>query len=236
MGDFLSVEREYHYASKDLSYNNPKIFWNTFIKNDKNLLKWATSFLGEKNKDKEVVNGPFISLGILLNYKDIDEDVYYEFIDLIYSNLDVARTNIDDNLSYLLLSLWNKDIKLNEKQKEFAVNEALNNDGVHGKGPFDLRFYILNSSSWDLHEKKKLVYDFYSDDVWYDYLEEFEWSAINEAYSSNDKVPLNISCLYDYDYEYLLNTYGKDVCDQIEFCKVMNEIRPCIKKSARRKL
>ena len=52
----------------------------------------------------------------------------------IYSNTDIARIVINGasngGYSFLLMSLWNPNLKLNDDQKAFAVNEAMNKIGT----------------------------------------------------------------------------------------------------------
>ena len=71
---------------------------------------------------------------MLINYDNVDSESYNELIELIYSNKLVARTVLNGynngGNSYLLMSLWNPNLKLNEEQKAFAVDEAMNKTGT----------------------------------------------------------------------------------------------------------
>ena len=71
---------------------------------------------------------------MLKNYQEADPKAYNELIESIYSNVDIARTVIDGaangGYSFLLMSLWNPNVKLTEEQKNIAVSEAMNKIGT----------------------------------------------------------------------------------------------------------
>ena len=104
------------------------------IKNNIDILKEANKPCKDKFKERDTVKGTAICERILLDYKDIYKDVYQELINLIYSNKDIARTVLDrtsnGGYSYLLMSLFNFNLKLTEEQKAFAVDEAMNKVGA----------------------------------------------------------------------------------------------------------
>ena len=60
--------------------------------------------------------------------------MYKKLVDLIYSNRQIARIVLDGysngGYSYLLMTLWNPNLKLTEDQKAFAVDEAMNKIGT----------------------------------------------------------------------------------------------------------
>ena len=62
------------------------------------------------------------------------EVAYNNLINSIYTNTDIARIVMDGaangGYSFLLMSLWNHNLKLTEEQKAFAVNEAMNKIGT----------------------------------------------------------------------------------------------------------
>lgn len=71
---------------------------------------------------------------MLMNYNFVDEVAYKKLISSIYTNKDIARIVINGasngGYSFLLMSLWNHNLKLTEEQKAFAVNEAMNKIGT----------------------------------------------------------------------------------------------------------
>lgn len=132
--DFEKIENEY-YKARYCSFNKDMALeiWDK-IKNNKELLKWAITKTRDKFDEKDFVNGLAICEGILLDYKSVDEDIYSELINLIYSNRDIARIVLDGasngGYSYLLMALCNYDYKLSEDMKTFAVLEAMNKIGT----------------------------------------------------------------------------------------------------------
>ena len=71
---------------------------------------------------------------MLIDYNSIDEVAHNNLINSIYTNTDIARIVMDGaangGYSFLLMSLWNYNLKLTEEQKAFAVNEAMNKIGT----------------------------------------------------------------------------------------------------------
>ena len=126
---------------------------------------------------------------------------------------------------------------IGEKTKcEYFNNmfNRLSDTQAHGTGAFDIRYNILRNPNWTKEEKAKLIYDFWYDDEDYEeFLNRWEWSIINSYITIDEKNPfLDICSLYDYTYEYLLILYenakiAKEVFDEISFCKLMHELRPC---------
>ena len=104
------------------------------IRDDKELLSWAIKPIKDKYGERDLVNGLSICDSILIDYENVDKDIYQELINLIYSNEQIARIVQDGysngGFSYLLMSLWNKNLKLTQEQKYFAVNEAMNKIGT----------------------------------------------------------------------------------------------------------
>ena len=189
--------------------------------------------------------------------------------------------------SFLLMTLWNQNLKLTEEQKAFAVDEAMNkigtvryqnnrdeynkalkNKGIndkmtinipdtnipigletyymrinylasllsttqaHGKGEFDIRFWILRNSNWSTSEKEKLVHDFwYDEEDFKSCLVEWESAIINDPVNFKDSEFLfETFDIYECTYQMLLEFY-KDketadrIYDEIEFCKTMRKLR-----------
>ena len=96
--------------------------------------KEAVQIKRDKFDERDTVTGITIADTMLKNYKYADKEAYNKLIKSIYSNKDIARTVIDGaangGYSFLLMSLWNHDVKLTEEQKAFAVNEAMNKTGT----------------------------------------------------------------------------------------------------------
>ena len=107
--------------------------WNE-IKSNNKILKEAVKIKKDKFNEKDIVNGLTISYAMLIDYESVDKEAYNSLIDAIYSNKDIARIVMNGasngGFSYLLLSLFNHNLKLTDKQKEFAINEAMNKTGT----------------------------------------------------------------------------------------------------------
>ncbi len=109
------------------------IIWET-IKNKPEILREAVKIKRNKWDNGDIVNGLTICDAMLTDFSNVDQIAYNELIQNIYTNTDIARIVIDGasngGNSYLLMSLWNYNIKLTEKQKAFAVHEAMNKIGT----------------------------------------------------------------------------------------------------------
>ncbi len=107
--------------------------WNE-IKSNTVLLREAIRKCRDKFNQYDIVKGITICEQILYDYKNVNLEIYQELINLIYSNTDVARNVINGasngGYSYLLISLFNFNLKLTEEQKRFAVSEAMNKVGT----------------------------------------------------------------------------------------------------------
>ena len=107
-------------------------FWEELRQND-NTLKEAITFCKDKFNN-DTVKGRTISEQILYDYENVNKEIYQELINLIYTNKNIAREVIhgasNGDYSYLLISLFNFDLKLTEEQKMFAVDEAMNKIGT----------------------------------------------------------------------------------------------------------
>lgn len=224
------------------------------IRSNKEVLREAVQVTKDKFGERDIVKGLSIAEFILLDYDNIDLDIYNDLINTIYSNIDIARIVLDGasngGNSFLLMSLFNPNLKLTEEQKAFAVNEAMNKLGTtryseikidnyfqrllqitstkqaHGVGAFDIRYYILKNSNWSLEEKRKLVMNFWYDNkVYIEYLEAWEWNIINDYanYKGNPVSQFNMDYLYKYSYNDLLLFYK----DEGTTTKIWNEIEFC---------
>ncbi len=107
--------------------------WNE-IKEDKKLLKSAIKVVRDRFDERDTFLGTTIVYSLLVDYKYTDKNIYQELINLIYSNKDLARivTNgpINGGNSFLLITLFNKELKLTSEQKAFAIEEAMNKIGT----------------------------------------------------------------------------------------------------------
>ena len=103
---------------------------------------------------------------------------------------------------------------------------------AHGKGEFDIRFWILRNSNWSTSEKEKLVHDFwYDEEDFKTCLIEWESAIINDPVNFKDSEFLfETFDIYECTYQMLLEFY-KDketadrIWDEIEFCKTMRKLR-----------
>ena len=134
MKDFRNIDDKLYYAKYcDRKVGNPKEIWN-LIKNNKELLEWAIKPTKDKFGERDLVNGLAICEDILVDFNNVDNEVYQKLVDLIYSNRQIARIVLDGysngGYSYLLMTLWNPNLKLTDNQKVFAVDEAMNKIGT----------------------------------------------------------------------------------------------------------
>ena len=134
MEDFRKIENKLYYSKYcDKKGGNPEEIWSS-IKNNKELLEWAIKPTKDKFGERDLVNGLTICEDILINYDSIDKEIYQKLVNLIYSNKQIARILLDGYSngadSYLLMTLWNPDLKLTDEQKAFAVDEAMNKVGT----------------------------------------------------------------------------------------------------------
>lgn len=110
-----------------------KDFWDE-IKGKKQLLEWASTVRKDKWGQKDTFNGTTICESMLLDYNNVDSELYNSLMQKIYSNVDLARIVLkgasNGGWSFLLLALQNKNYSLTDKQKAFALNEAMNMYGT----------------------------------------------------------------------------------------------------------
>ena len=134
MVDIDKLDNEFYIAR----YGSPKVgdanaIWNQ-IKSNPEVLREAVKIKRNKWNNGDIVNGLTISDAMLTDYRNVDSVAYSELIKSIYTNTDIARLVMDGanngGYSFLLMSLWNHDLRLTEEQKAFAVNEAMNKIGT----------------------------------------------------------------------------------------------------------
>lgn len=295
MENFRQIENNLYGAMYGIPRKgDANAIWNS-IKSNNEILAEAIKVEKDKLGERDLVKGLAICDCMLIDYKEVNPEIYQKLVDLIYSNTEIARIVLDGasngGYSYLLMTLWNPNLKLTEEQKQFAVSEAMNKIGTikydkekeefskkldnmgitdeeiamveldeciqpcgrktaneymnfvlstlsdtqaHGISPFDIRYQILRNANWTIEEKKKLVYDFWTDDETYDeFLEQWEWGIINnEANYKGASLPqLDKAELYDYTYQELLDFYGDkettdNIWNEIKFCRTMHILRP----------
>lgn len=104
------------------------------IKSNPEVLREAVQVKRDKFDEHDIVKGLTICDSILIDYNSVDKVAYNNLINSIYTNIDIARIVMDGasngGYSFLLMSLWNHNLKLTEEQKTFAVNEAMNKIGT----------------------------------------------------------------------------------------------------------
>lgn len=109
------------------------LIWDS-IKNNDELLAESIKMEKDKFGERDLVKGLTICDSILIDYKNINKEIYEKLVDLIYSNKDIARIVVDGygngGYSFLLMSLWNHELVLTDEQKAFAVSEAMNKIGT----------------------------------------------------------------------------------------------------------
>ena len=134
MEDFRNIDDKLYYAKYcDGKVGNTEKIWSS-IKKNRELLEWAIKPTKDKFGERDLVNGLAICEDILVDFNNVDNEVYQKLVDLIYSNRQIARIVLDGysngGYSYLLMTLWNPNLKLTEDQKAFAVDEAMNKIGT----------------------------------------------------------------------------------------------------------
>lgn len=111
---------------------DPNKIWET-IKKEPEVLNEAIQLRKDKFGEKDLFKGITIVEGMLVDYQNTAKEIYQKIINTIYSNTDIARLGfgpINGRATFLLMSLWNHDLKLTEEQKAFAVSEAMNKIGT----------------------------------------------------------------------------------------------------------
>ena len=134
MVDIKKTDDELYIARYGLPrVGDANAIWNQ-IKSNSEVLREAVKIKRNKWNDGDLVNGLTISDSMLIDYGDVDQVAYNELINSIYTNTDIARIVMDGasngGYSFLLMSLWNHNLKLTEEQKAFAVDEAMNKIGT----------------------------------------------------------------------------------------------------------
>lgn len=93
------------------------------IKSNPKVLREAVQVKRDKFDEHDIVKGLTICDSILIDYNSVDEVAYNNLINSIYTNTDIARIVMEGasngGYSFLLMSLWNYNLKLTEEKKSF---------------------------------------------------------------------------------------------------------------------
>jgi hypothetical protein len=130
----IRLDNEMHKAVYiDHRYDRLLELWSK-IKDNTEILKASIEVTRDKFDEKDMFVANFIVEQILINYKDVDYNVYQSLVDKLYGNTDLARIVLDGysngGYSFLLMTLWNPNLTLTQKQKEFVIDEAMNKIGT----------------------------------------------------------------------------------------------------------
>lgn len=226
---------------------------------DKGLLREAIKPIMSKEGEK-MMQAPTICDCILKDFKKIDWTIYQELVDLIYTFPTVARTKAGgtfrkSNSAFLVQTLQNHDLILDEMQKFAAVTEALSMPGsvrpfnyetkkqdmsqIYGTTPFDIRYEILMNPNWTIEEKANLIYDFYEKDEDFDRaIHAWEEEIVNTSsfYSQKGFQAMHSKKSYDYSKEELAKYYPdenqkEDMIEKIRMYELFHQMRPQKEKS-----
>lgn len=133
MIDIKGIDKELYYQRYiKQDYDKLNKLWNE-VKGNKELLEAAIKVT--KNKfGEDTLESLIICECMLITYDKVDKEVYQKLVNTIYSNEKIARKVLDGaangGFSFLLYTLFNQNLKLTEKQKAFAVDEAMNKKGT----------------------------------------------------------------------------------------------------------
>lgn len=104
------------------------------IKDNLDILSEAIKVKKDKFNESDTFTYNAIVEAMLEHYDSINENVYNELVNKIYSNTDLARIVLDGaangGYSFLLYTLFNHELKLTDEMKQFAVSEAMNKIGT----------------------------------------------------------------------------------------------------------
>lgn len=235
MEQMKELENQFYKARYGLPKEGNEIAIWEEIKKSPEVLREAVKIKRNKWDNGDIVSGLTICDAILRDYESVDQEAYRELIQSIYTNLDIARIAMKgdcrESTFFLLMSLWNPNLKLTQEQKDFAIADTMNSAQVHGIGSFDIRYLILRNANWTLEEKQKLIMDFWDSDKVYDEcVEDWELNIVNDPanYKGKPLPPFDRYELFnEWSYEMLLEYYGnKETADR--FGKKWNFADKCI--------
>jgi|GEM_PF-692381 len=108
---------------------------------------------------------------------------------------------------------------------------SMNTNQAHGSNEFDIRYHILKNHNF-ADKMPQLIYDFFADDMDYDYtIDYWEWDIVNLCRSEEDDEPKiyidEILFISDTEvYARLPHEQADKVISEINFIKRLHEIRP----------
>ncbi len=114
-------------------YDDYNFVWECIRKN-KSVLEEAIVVKRDKFDENDTFTYLSIVEAMLMDYENIDSDIYNKLVDLIYSNKDLCRIVLNGaangGYSFLLFTLFNHGLVLSEDMKALAVDEAMNKIGT----------------------------------------------------------------------------------------------------------
>lgn len=235
------------YVNKD--YKKLRELWLN-IRKDEQLLWLASQVIKDKFDEKDIFASNCLVALTLDDYNHVNRGIYGDVVNKIYDSEDLARIVLDESTnggySFLLYTLDNNKLKLSDKQKAFAYNEAMNQPGTrrtedyksvydlrlntcHGRYPYDIRYHILKNHNWSLEEKQIMVQDFYVDEQAYANLVNQVEIDIQELYAeAMQVVPIDeIIYLSEEDIKNLVVNRNKrfEIMNETAFVKTLRKIR-----------
>lgn len=234
------------YVEKD--YKKLKELWLN-IRKDEQLLWLASNVIRDKFDGRDVFASNCLVALLLDDYNHVNRGIYEDVVNKIYDNEDLAQIVLggpaNGGYSFLLYTLDNSKLKLNDTQKAFAYNAAMNQPGTertkyyniynlilnscHGVYPYDIRYHILKNHNWSLEEKQAMVQDFYADDETYaKFVDQVENNIQNLYAEVNQFVPAgDIIYLSDEDIKRLVTNKNKryEIINETSFAKTLRKIR-----------
>lgn len=219
-------EKVYESNNKDLMNK----IWQK-LKTNTSLLEYAITI--NKNNFKSAS----IAYKILKDKTLYNTNIYKKLIETIYSKEIIARQKPNHSAdTFLFLSLENTNLELTKHQKQFLIFEAekcpytenyykeqlLNETSIHGAGLTDIRYRILQNSSFTIQEKTNLFLFFYPDiELKIAILDELEWEIAKKLGIANEKEYCGIYLLNENDIKEKIKEeqQSKEIYDKIILCK-----------------
>ena len=225
--DFDSVDKEVYnklinniYSNKDIA----RLVLDGYSNGGYSFLLmslWNHSLKLTKEQKKFAVDEAMNKLGTT-KYKKENDNYLRTLEEKGVSDEETTYINIDGSINPIGKKTKSEYIK--------NIFNSLSDSQAHGRGSYDIRYYILRNPNWTIEEKQKLIMDFWYDSEEYeDVFEDWKWGIVND--NVNYKCDFDISCMFDYTYEMILDIYkDKEVTDriwdEIEFLREMSFLRP----------
>ena len=126
--EMMYRDRYIKHCSKDYDF-----VWEC-VRQNKKMLEEAIIVKKDKFNIDDTFNCTAVVEAMLMDYENVNQDVYNKLISLIYSNKDLCRIVLNGaangGYSFLLFTLFNHNLELSEEMKSYAVDEALNKKGT----------------------------------------------------------------------------------------------------------